>query len=138
MTMQLFIDSYGTYIHVKDEMFEIKVKKENELVKHRYSAKKITHIVISLAAAISSDAVKLAVDNNIDILFVNRNGSPIGRIWHSKLGSTSTIRKEQLMASLGNTGLLWIKKWISQKIENQLQFIKNSSFGETSTLNLTN
>ncbi len=44
MTMQLFIDSYGTYIHVKDEMFEIKVKKENELVKHRYSAKKVKRV----------------------------------------------------------------------------------------------
>lgn len=124
--MQLFIDTYGTYIHVKDEMFEIRVKQESgELKKHRYSARKVSSMIISLGTAISSDAVKLAVDNNIDILFVDRGGSPVGRVWHSKLGSTSTIRKEQLRASLGAEGLIWVKKWIALKINNQVEFIKD-------------
>lgn len=123
--MQLFIDTYGTYIHIKDQMFEIKVKKDGELKKHHYSAKKISHIIASKGTAISADAVELAVENNIDILFVDKSGSPIGRIWHSKLGSTSAIRKEQLKASMNETGLSWIKKWIQQKLENQANFIKD-------------
>lgn len=123
--MQLFIDTYGSYIHVKDQMFEIKVRKEGEMHKHHYSAKKVSHIIASKGTAISSDAVELAVENNIDILFVDSNGSPIGRVWHSKLGSTSAIRKEQLKASINETGLKWIKHWIYQKISNQSEFIKD-------------
>jgi CRISPR-associated protein Cas1 len=123
--MQLFIDTYGTYIHVKDEMFEIRVREDGEVQKHHYSARKVSHLMITLGTAISSDAVKLAVDHNIDILFADRNGSPVGRVWHSKLGSTSTIRKEQLMASMNKTGLEWIKTWINKKINNQIDFIKD-------------
>ena len=123
--MQLFIDTYGSYIHVKDEMFEIRVRKDGEVKKHHYSARKVSHLMITLGTAISSDAVKLAVDHNIDILFADRNGSPLGRVWHSKLGSTSAIRKAQLMASMNQTGLEWIKTWIGQKIGNQVKFIKD-------------
>ncbi len=123
--MQLFIDSYGSYIHVKDQMFEIRVKKDGELKKNHYSAKKVSHIIASKGTAISSDAIELAVENNIDVLFMDRSGSPIGRIWHSKLGSTSMIRKEQLKASLNETGLTWVKHWIHQKLTNQTNFLKD-------------
>ena len=123
--MQLFIDTYGSYIHVKDEMFEIRVKKDGAIHKHHYSARKISHILITLGTAISSDAVKLAVDHNIDVLFTARNGSPIGRVWHSKLGSTSAIRKEQLIASMNQTGLEWVRYWIDYKIHNQINFLRD-------------
>ena len=123
--MQLFIDSYGTYIHVKDEMFEVRVKKDGEYQKHHYSAKKVTGIVLSPGVALSSDAVKLAVYHNVDILFIENNGRPLGRVWHSKLGSTSKIRKAQLNASTGEQGVYWIKQWIGRKITNQLDFLKD-------------
>lgn len=123
--MQLYINTYGAYVHIKDEMFEIRIKKDKEIEKHHYSAKKVTSIIISLGAALSSDAVKLAVDNNIDIVFADWNGFPYGRVWHSKLGSTTKIRKAQLEASLNETGLKWIKEWVSEKIRNQADFIKN-------------
>lgn len=123
--MQLYINTYGTYVHIKDEMFEIRIKKDKEIEKHHYSAKKVKSIIISLGAALSSDAVKLAVENNIDIVFTDWNGFPYGRVWHSKLGSTTKIRKEQLKASLNEIGLKWIKEWVSGKIINQTDFIKN-------------
>ncbi len=123
--MQLYINTYGAYVHIKDEMFEIRIKKDKEIEKHHYSAKKVKSIIISLGAALSSDAVKLAIDNNIDIVFVQKNGFPYGRLWHSKLGSTTKIRKAQLTASLDEVGVKWIKEWIAQKIQNQTEFIKN-------------
>lgn len=123
--MQLYINTYGTYVHIKDEMFEIRIRKDDKVEKHHYSAKKVTSIIISLGAALSSDAVKLAVENNIDIVFADWKGFPYGRIWHSKLGSTTKIRKAQLEASLNETGLKWIKEWVSEKIRNQTDFIKN-------------
>lgn len=123
--MNLFINSLGTYVHIKDEMFEIKVRKgKNEIIKHHFSPKKITGIIINNGIAISSDAVKLAVKYNIDVLFVDWDGRPIGRIWHSKLGSTTAIRKAQLKASIGKQGLTTIKEWIDIKITNEIEFLK--------------
>jgi CRISPR-associated protein Cas1 len=122
--MQLYINTYGTYVHIKDQMFEIRVKKDGKETKHLFSAKKLESIVLAKGIALSSDAVKLAIINNIDIVFIDWDGRPLGRIWHSKLGSTSLIRKEQLKASLNKDGLKTIKLWISTKIDNEINFIK--------------
>lgn len=80
---------------------------------------------MSTSAALSTDAVRLALMNNIDIIFTQADGYPIGRIWHSKLGSTTKIRKRQLEASLGKEAVLFTKEWIIVKMQNQLEFIKD-------------
>ena len=122
--MQLYINTYGTYVHVKDQMFEILVKKEKEREKHYFSAKKIQSIVLGQGIALSTDAVKLAMTYNVDIVFVEWDGRPIGRVWHSKLGSTTLIRKEQLKASLNKKGFLAVQEWISTKVDNEINFLK--------------
>lgn len=125
--MQIFINTYGTYLHVKEDMFEIKVredKKQPFKVNH-IAAHKITSFIISKGAALTTDAIALALKHNIDIVIVENNGHPMGRFWHSKLGSTTKIRKQQLVASLNEIGLLWIKSWLSQKLENQADFLND-------------
>lgn len=125
--MQIFINTYGTYVHVKDEMFQIKVRdkeKDNVKVNH-IAAHKITSFVMSKGAALSTDAIALALEYNIDIVVVENNGQPLGRFWHSKLGSTTKIRKEQLAASTDEIGLKWIKKWLPEKLENQADYLQD-------------
>ncbi len=122
--MQLYIQSYGAYVHIKDKMFEIRIKIGDKEVKHLFSAKKLESIILGKGSALSSDAVKLAVMNNIDIVFIDWNGRPLGRVWHSKLGSTTLIRKRQLVASLNKEGLRAVKNWISTKMENEIEFLK--------------
>lgn len=124
--MQLNINTKGTYLHVKDEMFEVKIKKENsEIEKFHYSSKKVTSIILSSGIALSTDAVRLAVKNNIDIIFSDYDGFPLARVWHSKLGSTTKIRKKQLEASMDKTGVKWIREWISAKFQNQIDFLND-------------
>lgn len=124
--MQIYLNTYGTYLHVKDEMFEIRVPvKDAEPMKQHIAAHKITTIVMSTSAALSTDAVRLALMNNIDIIFTQSDGHPMGRIWHSKLGSTTKIRKRQLEASLGEDAVTFTKLWVGQKMINQLEFIKD-------------
>jgi len=123
--MQLYINSYGTYVHIKDQMFEIRIKKEDKTWDiHHFAAKKVKQIVMGEGSALSAAAVKLAITNNIDIVFVENNGHPLGRVWHSKLGSTTRIRKEQLVASLNRDGLKATKEWIGNKIDNEIDFVK--------------
>lgn len=125
--MQIFINTYGTYLHVKDEMFEIKIKADkNKPIKvNHIAAHKITSFVVSKGAALSTDAIALALKYNIDIVIVENNGHPLGRFWHSKLGSTTKIRKEQLVASLNAIGVSWIKNWLGEKLENQADFLQD-------------
>jgi CRISP-associated protein Cas1 len=124
--MQLHISTYGTYLHIKDQMFEIRRKeKDGSIFTKEYSPTKVTHILLATGTMLSTDAVKLAMIHNVDIVFSEQNGSPIGRVWHSKLGSTTKIRKRQLEYSLNSDGLKWTKTWLISKLENQLNFIKN-------------
>jgi CRISP-associated protein Cas1 len=122
--MQLVINTYGTYVHVKDELFEVTLPKEGEKQKSHFASQKVTSILMSKGAAISTDAIILAMKNNIDIIVFERDGMPVGRFWHSKPGSTSRIRKQQLEASLNETGLLWTKNWLTGKLDNQMEFLK--------------
>lgn len=122
--MQLIINTYGTYVHVKDELFEVSLTKDGEKQKHHFASQKVTSILMSKGSALSTDAVILAMKNNIDIIIFERDGMPVGRFWHSKPGSTSRIRKQQLDASLNDAGVYWIKSWLSTKLENQIGFLK--------------
>lgn len=125
--MQLYINTYGTYVHIKDEMFEVRIRETetNEIKKHHFAAAKVKSIIMTMGAALSTDAIRLAILNNVDIIFTEKDGHPLGRVWHSKLGSTTKIRKSQLEASVNETGVLWIKAWILIKIENQRNFIQD-------------
>src|SRR5690606_18851604 len=125
--MQIFINTYGTYLHVKDNMFEIKVREDRKQpfkVNH-IAAHKVTSFIVSKGAALASDAIALALKHNIDIVVVENNGHPMGRFWHSKLGSTTKIRKEQLKASMNKAGVEVIKEWLGQKLENQADFLQD-------------
>lgn len=105
-------------------MFAVKLTLDNKPVTKKIAPTKINSILISKGTSLSFEAVSLALMYNIDILFLEFEGSPIGRIWHSKLGSTTKIRKHQLIASLNKTGVHFVKEWIIAKIYNQTAFLK--------------
>lgn len=76
------------------------VKNEDKVFK--VLVKKIDSILITTSAYFSTDAVKFAIDNNIDIIFLDYFGNSYRRVWHSKLGGTTLIRRKQLESSTGN------------------------------------
>ncbi|MEE9430981.1 MAG: CRISPR-associated endonuclease Cas1 [Melioribacteraceae bacterium] len=122
--MQLFIDSYGAFLHVKDNMFEVKLYQNNQTVKKKIAPSKISTILLSKGTSLSYEAVNMCLTYNIDLLFLEFDGTPIGRVWHSKLGSTTKIRKHQLVASVNEIGVKYVKEWIERKIANQIEFLK--------------
>lgn len=118
--MKLIINTPGAYISKKDERFQVKVDEQ----KQEYSCKKVEQILISTAALITTDALQLAVENNIDVVFLEYNGQPFARVWHSKLGSISTIRRNQLKLTEMALGTILVKEWINQKLENQINHLE--------------
>ncbi len=119
--MQLVINTRGAYL--KKEKNCLLVKNDDKTFE--VSADKINSILITTSATITTDAIEFAVENNIDIVFLDFNGNPYGRIWHSKLGSTTLIRRRQLEAEASALGFNLARGWIAQKLENQLDFLKD-------------
>lgn len=132
--MQLVINTYGSYLRKSGECFLIK----NEDKVFEVSVKKVDSILITTSAYISTDAIKFAMDNNIDLVFLDEFGDPYGRVWHSKLGSTVLIRRKQLEVAEQERGLELAKEWVTEKLNNQIEFLgrlKNSRPEKEAELN---
>ena len=119
--MQLVITTYGTYLNKVGDCFHLKSQEKE----HKFSARKISSIVVGNAISITTDAVELAIDNNIDIVFLDKFGNPYGRIWHPKLGSTTLIRRYQLEWGSQEKGFELAKEWVLTKCDNQVEFLRD-------------
>jgi len=125
-TMQLHLNTYGTYLHVKDAMFDVRKKQDDgSWSSMPLAAHKVRSVWMGRGTALSSDAVRLALQHNVDIVFLENDGKPLGRVWHSKLGSTTLIRKRQSEAALDERGLRLVQEWLSAKLDNQAGFVRD-------------
>jgi len=125
--MQLVINSPGTFITQKDQCFRLKQKEKVFDI----SPLKVESIVISNQAMVSTQAIVLALEHNIDIIFLDSFGDPMGRIWFSKMGSTALIRRKQLVAVEKPLGLELVTDMIKQKMKNQIRFLKRLMHART-------
>ena len=78
----------------------------------------------------------LAIEHEIEVMFMDKAGKPIGRIWSPKYGSISTIRKGQLNFIYSHNAVDWIKEVLLKKIENQqalMLLFNNNEHPETDT-----
>lgn len=132
--MELVLNTYGTSLNRDNEGFVITHSEGRQ----RIPADGITSIQISKGAQITSDAVMLAVEREIEVLFMDKGGNVIGRIWSPKYGSVSTIRKGQLNFSLSKSSIKWIKEVICRKIENQQALILMMNVEDDYTQNVVN
>jgi len=119
--MQLVINTHGSFLKKNHNCFLIK----NEDKVFEVSADKVESILITTSATITTDAIKFAVESNIDIVFLDHFGDPYGRVWHSKLGSTTLIRRRQLEVAEQKKGFEMARGWIETKINNQMDFLKD-------------
>ncbi len=75
--MQLILDKFGMFLGKKGSRFVLKDDEE----KKEISAENVKQIIISSASSVSTDAVKLAMEYGIDIVYTNYFGMPYARIY---------------------------------------------------------
>lgn len=117
--MELVLNTYGVSLNRDNEGFVISSKESSQ----RIPAEGIKSIQIGRGAQITSDAIMLAVEREIEILFMDRAGNPVGRVWSPKYGSVSSIRKGQINFTFSGKAVDWIKNVILRKVENQQALI---------------
>ena len=113
--MDIVLNTFGTCLTRDNEGFVI----SNSDGRQRIPVQGVRCIQIGRGAQITSDAVLLAIDNEIEVLFIDRSGQPKGRVWSNKYGSISTIRKGQLSFTMTVDAVRWIKDILMQKVSNQ-------------------
>ena len=94
--MQLVINTRGTSLRRRGERFVLKPGENPQI---ELAASKVSSIVIATGVHLSSNALHLAAERNIDVVFLDPTGQPISRVWQTRMGSTVQIRRRQLKVS---------------------------------------
>ncbi len=118
--MQLIIDEFGTFIGKKENRFKIIIKEK----KQEFSADKVSQIIVSSASSISTDAIKLAIENGIDIVYINFIGKPYARIYPCQLGGTTLTRRMQAKEYTSQRAADAVRSIVKSKIVNQINLLK--------------
>ncbi len=118
--MELIFTTPGTYLNVKDGL--IAISSDNQ--KSTVSPAKVERIILTTEAVITTAVLHLAAENNIDIVVLDWNGDPVGRFWHSRFGSITTIRRRQLELTTNDKGFEYALEWVIEKLKNQVEFVK--------------
>lgn len=122
--MDIFVLSKYSSISKESETFCIKNKDAKQII----SPLKVDSILISQKCSISTDAILLASEYDIDIVVLNDFGDPVGRFWHCKFGSTANIRKAQLILFNDKIGIEIAKEIIIDKIDTSIKHLKRLAF----------
>lgn len=117
--MQLIINTYGAYLSRQGSLFQIKADGKTSEV----AARRVQSILVTAGAAFSTDAIQLAIENNIDVLFLDKYGDPYARVWHGRPGSTTEIRRRQLAISETQEGFGLARDWMLHKLDNQIDML---------------
>jgi CRISPR-associated protein Cas1 len=118
--MQIVINTFGASLRRQGDRFVVKAGAKRQA----FSAAKVRSILVTTAVHLTSDAIVLAIQHNIDVVFLDKTGEPIARVWPPRMGSTAAIRRRQLEAASGPEGLAIAREWIASKLSHQSEFLE--------------
>jgi CRISPR-associated protein Cas1 len=113
--MHLVLNSYGTSLQRQNDRFVIYTQEGKDFI----APGQVKSISVSRGAKVSSDAVLLAIEHEIDLLFIDGKGMPKGRVWSVQYGSISTIRKNQVEFIFSPRSVQWVKDLLRYKMDTQ-------------------
>ncbi len=125
--MEIYLQSYGARLRVKDGLFEVVVPDltgSNHHVTDQFAAHQVQSILLQAGTSVSADALLLALESDTDIIVLDALGNPTGRFWTNRPSTTLSIWKNQLSISLTPQALAFAKDWVEAKLHERLQFLR--------------
>ncbi|MFQ5648133.1 MAG: CRISPR-associated endonuclease Cas1 [Candidatus Aenigmatarchaeota archaeon] len=120
--MDLVINQFGTRVRKSGErivLFNPKTKTKKE-----FPARKLSKIIVLRPSSISTGAVSLALEHDVDIQFLGKFGMPVGRLFPTKRGGLALIRQKQAEAASSDTATALAKKFVEAKGWGQLNHLR--------------
>lgn len=118
---RIFLDDFGIFLGKKHNRFV--VKKQNE--KKEFVADEVESVICtSSGVSISSSALSLAAEKNIQVVFARYSGWPYAILMPTTLTGSVRARREQFLAYNNVRGFLLARGFVIGKIKNQANFIK--------------
>lgn len=115
--MQLYLDSFGAYLFIRDGAFAVRTKHAGE---RTFAVREVGAILLTKGTAMSADAGLLASASDIPVLLVDANTHfPLAQLVGIRSGSIATIRKHQALFSRDPAGLAWAARRTGAKVGRQ-------------------
>lgn len=125
MKAEMIIDTKDTHLQVKNKSFFIKNNDEERII----HPNRISSISILTNVQIQSNALKLAVLNDIPVQFCDPIGSQLLELRSSSYRSHVALRRKQMIFMNSARGFDWVKKIINNKTDLQLESLCRWSIG---------
>lgn len=113
--MQIILDSRGLQLSVRNNCFSITLGTETRII----HPKRISSFLVTAPCRISSPALVLAAENQIQVVICNNYGRPEARIWSPRFLNTSALRRKHYRFCESIASLQWAETIIRSKIEGQ-------------------
>lgn len=123
--MILEISSHGSILKRQNDLFIVK----NENGKSEVPAEKVDAIIASANILISSQAIKLCIEKNIQLVVTDWAGRPVARLWTSTAGKSTELRRRQYANPDTALGVQISLELVRTKLKRQkelLQDLKNN------------
>ncbi len=117
--MRLVVDGFGKFIGVENGM--IAIKEKGKTLK-KFRAEELKQLLITGKSAISSEAIKILMQNGVDVVFFVEDD--VARISHPLIGTAKT-RREQYLAYYDKRGFVLAKEILKAKMKNQAFMLFN-------------
>ncbi len=115
--MQLFLDSFGAFLGVRNGQFMVRLGTSRS--EHTFAVRDVNVICLTRGTTHTTDALILALNNDIPVVILDSIGHPIGQVWSGKFGSIATIRRNQILFATDTEGWLWLARHLQRKIDTQ-------------------
>lgn len=126
--MDVIVNTHGTRVRCTSERLVLTSPTSQE--KTEYPIRRVKKIVIMVSASISSEAVHLALEHGVDIVFMNHYGRPAGRIFPSTPKGTGNLRRAQLRYSDSPERLNLALQLVLAKVQSQYCLLESLAAGE--------
>lgn len=105
----------------------------NENEKVEVPAEKVDAIVITANALISTQAVRLCIERNIQLVIADWAGRPVGRFWVSTAGKNTEIRRKQYLNQETSVAFDISLEVTATKLRRQRKFLIDLKHNRKST-----
>jgi CRISP-associated protein Cas1 len=122
--MQLFLDSYGVHLGVRDGQFWVKPRLHDG---RHFAVREVNVIFLTQGGSLTTDAMRLALENDIPVILLDYLGHPQGLWWNGRFGSTPLVRRNQALFAEQPAGQRWAAGWLLRKVEHQRDLLARLS-----------
>lgn len=123
--MELHITRFGSKIAVKDGLFEISWFDDQQMLqKESHSPLNVKSIWVQDGTLISVTAHLLAMQHGINLVMMDLHGMPQAQCYGFELHNTPMVQKAQVIVSVSNQAIPFVRSWVSSKMQNQAEFLE--------------